>query len=173
MGREMPQWDRIADFASIAPEFFQRVHSVVWCSMATVNRKGRPTSRILHAIWEPAADGGPPTGWVATRPMSPKSRDLAHNPFVSLAYIQDLSKPVYAECESSWASSPAEKQHLWQLFAEAPPPLGYDPAPIFGSVDSPDFGALRLSAVAHSARRPGRHAPNVAQVVAEPLPLDV
>ncbi len=34
--------------------------------------------------------------------------------------------------------------HLWNLFLAAPPPLGYDPALIFGSVESPDFGVLRL-----------------------------
>jgi hypothetical protein len=141
----MPQWDRIQDFRAIQDEFFQRAHTVVWCDVATVDAKGRPTSRILHTIWEQWPSGDAPVGWIATRPTSPKARDLGGNPFVSLAYVQDIAKPLYVECEASWANSLHAKQHLWDLFASAAPPLGYDPVPIFGSSDATDFGALRLT----------------------------
>ena len=37
------------------------------------------------------------------------------------------------------------KRHVWGLFRAAPPPLGYDPAPIFHAVEHPDFGVLKLT----------------------------
>ena len=50
----------VASFGEIEQEFMDRVSSIVWCSVATVDRKGRPRSRILHPICEGA------TGWIAT-----------------------------------------------------------------------------------------------------------
>jgi hypothetical protein len=99
---------------------------------------------VLHTIWELEPGASAPTGWIATRPASPKGRDIAGNPFVSLAYVQDVVHPLYAECKASWATDLSTKERVWQLFKAAPPPLGYDPAPIFGSVDGPEFGVLRL-----------------------------
>jgi general stress protein 26 len=128
----------VATFGEIEAEFLARVHRMVWCNVATVDARGHPHSRLLHTIWEG------PTGWIATRRTSPKARDLASNPAVSLAYIADVVRPVYVDALVSWADGPAEKRHVWELFLAAPPPLGYDPAPIFGAVDAPDYGVLRL-----------------------------
>jgi hypothetical protein len=128
-----------ASFAEIEAEFIERVHRLVWCNVATVDRRGRPRSRILHPIWEGA------TGWVATRRPTLKAQHLARNPFVSLAYVTDLAKPVYVDCQASWEESLTEKQRIWALLLAAPPPLGYDPAPLFGSPDRDDFGLLKLT----------------------------
>lgn len=141
----MAQWDRIRRFADVEDEFIERAHRMVWGSFATVDLRGRPTSRVLHAIWERQPDGAPPVGWIATRRASPKARDIELHPWASLAYVSDLAKPLYVECLVEWADDEAGKQHLWDLFANAPPPVGYDPAPIFGSVTNPDFGALKLT----------------------------
>ena len=125
-------------FEQIADQFISRVHSMVWCDVATIDERGRPRSRILHSIW----DGE--TGYIATRRHSPKSRDIAHSPYVSLAYVTDVVHPVYVECLAEWADDLVTKQYVWNLFLQASPPLGYDPAPMFGSVDNPDYGVLRL-----------------------------
>jgi general stress protein 26 len=130
---------RVATFAEIEEEFIARAHRMVWCNVATVDARERPHSRILHSIWEGA------TGWIATRRHSPKARDIEENPHVSLAYIADVVRPAYAECLARWEDDPAAKQHVWDLFLKAAPPLGYDPAPIFGGVDAPDFGLLQLT----------------------------
>jgi hypothetical protein len=42
----------IADFAESEEEFVRRAHTMVWCSMATVDSKQRLRSRITHPIWE-------------------------------------------------------------------------------------------------------------------------
>ena len=139
----MPQWNRIRDIRDIEPDFIERAHRMVWASAATVDARGRPISRVLHPIWE-SGEGGPPVGWIGTWRSSPKGRDIATTPFMSLGYVSEVATPAYAECHVEWADSPADKQHLWDLFTNAPPPLGFDPATIFKAVDYEDFGVLRL-----------------------------
>lgn len=126
-------------FAEIEAEFMDRVRRAVYCSMATVDRLGRPRSRIMHPIW----DG--PTGWVISRPGSPKARHLQHNPYVSLAYIHDIEKPVYVDALAEWVEDAAEKKRIWELHKRILPPLGFDPEPHYGSIDHPYFGLLRFT----------------------------
>ena len=129
----------VADFADIEEEFIQRVHTMVWCNAATVDSHGRPRSRILHPIWEGT------TGWIGTHRNSYKHKNLANSPYMSLAYITDIMKPVYADVTASWEDDPAQKQRVWDLFANTPPPLGYDPAPDFIHPDHENFGVLKLT----------------------------
>lgn len=129
----------VSSFAEIEQEFIARAHQAVWCSLATLDTKNRLRSRIIHPIWEGS------TGWIATRRNSLKAKHLAHNPFVSLAWIADITRPAYADCLAEWDDTPAGKQRVWDMFTTAPPPLGYDPTPFFHSVDHPDFGVLKLT----------------------------
>jgi hypothetical protein len=135
----MAQIKRVASFADIESEFMGRAHTMVWCNVATLDARNRIRSRILHPIWEGA------TGWIGTRRHSPKAAHLAHHPYLSLAYIADIAKPLYVECTAAWADDAGAKRHVWELFLAAPPPLGYDPAPLFGAVDHPNFGVLKLT----------------------------
>lgn len=135
---------RVRSFAEIEDDFFERAHRMVWCSVATVDLAGRPSSRVLHPIWE-RVEGGLPVGWIGTWRSSPKGKHLAANPHVSLAYVSDVATPLYVECTAEWANSREAKQHVWDLFANAAPPLGFDPATIFKSVDYEDFGVLKLT----------------------------
>jgi hypothetical protein len=128
----------VAQFSDIETEFIDRVHRVVWCNMATIDARGRPRSRIVHPIWAGA------TGWIATHRESFKNRHLAANPYVSLAYVAEIARPVYVDCHAAWADDPADKHRIWNLFATAAEPLGYDPAPFFIAPDHPNFGLLRL-----------------------------
>jgi hypothetical protein len=127
----------IKEFCEIEAEFTRRVHKMVWCSLATIDSRQRPRSRIMHPIWEGS------TGWIGTHRQSFKSRHLARNPHVSLAYVADITHPVYADCIAEWADDPDQKHHVWDLFRSSPPPLGYDPAPIFVRPDHENFGVLK------------------------------
>src|SRR5260221_3447683 len=69
----------VARFEDIQTEFMHRAQKAVYCNVATVDRKGRPRSRVMHVIWEG------PMGWVITWPESHKAKHLANNPYVSLA----------------------------------------------------------------------------------------
>jgi hypothetical protein len=126
-------------FAEIEQEFITRVHTMVWCNLATIDANGRPRSRLVHTIWEG------PVGWITARRTSPKGHDLVGDPHASLAYIADIVRPVYVDCVAAWVDAAATKEHVWELFRAAAPPLGFDPAPIYGSAASPDFGILRLT----------------------------
>ena len=123
-------------FAEIEQTFLERTGRMVWCNMATLDTRNRLRSRILHPIWEGNV------GWIGTRRTSHKALHLAQHPYVSLAYIADVARPVYADCIATWDDDLATRQRIWDLFLRTPPPLGYDPAPIFRDLDG--FGLLRL-----------------------------
>ena len=86
----------VASFSEIADEFQARVARIVWCTVSTVDTKGRPRSRILHPIWEGS------TGYIATSPNSLKAKHLAKNPYVSLSYWDQQHQQVYADCKAEW-----------------------------------------------------------------------
>lgn len=131
-------------FAAVEPEFKARVDTMVWCNGATIDARGRPRSRILHPLWEGAL------AWITTDPRSLKSQHLSQNPYVSLAYVSDVAKPAYADCLAEWIDDPATRRHVWELCLWTPPPMGFDPAPIYGTPEMPGegqprFGVLRLT----------------------------
>ena len=128
------------EFADIAEEFGKRVARIVWCTMATVDAKGRPRTRIIHPIWEG------PTGYIGTGRTSFKARHLAANPNVSFTYWDQLHEQVYIEATAEWLDDPADKTRVWELYKSTPPPLGYDPGLIWreGPVAG-DFGVLKLT----------------------------
>jgi general stress protein 26 len=132
------------EFEEVASQLMARVNTMVWCNVATIDSQGRPRSRILHPLWEGA------TAWITTDPRSLKSRHLARRPYVSLAYVSDVAKPAYADCLAEWVDDPAIKQHVWELCLQTPPPMGFDPAPIYSTPEAPgegqpQFGVLKLT----------------------------
>ena len=130
---------RITHFSEIESEFIQRVHAMVWCSVATLDSEQRPRSRILHPLCEGS------TGWINTHRTSHKARHLAHSPYMSLAYIADVMKPVYVDCTAEWIDDLDEKRRVWELFKAAPEPLGYDPAHDLVSPEHENHGLLKLT----------------------------
>jgi general stress protein 26 len=129
----------VESFEEIEQEFIERVHGVVWCNMATEDTQGRLRSRILHPIWEGQ------TGWVITRRHSLKAKHLAQNPYVSLAYVADVARPVYVDCVAEWADEPEARSHVWELYRAAPPPLGYDPDVLYQGMDQSTLGILKFT----------------------------
>lgn len=129
----------VASFDEIAADFNDRVSSIVWATVATNDRKGRLRSRVLHPIWEGS------TGWIVTGRQTLKTKHLAVNPFVSVGYWDQETGIVTAECRAEWDDDPRDKQRVWDLFKNTPPPYGYDPGMIWaaGPTD-PAFGLLRL-----------------------------
>lgn len=129
----------ITSFSDIEDEFMRRVTKTVWCSVATIDTRGRTRSRILHPIWEGSV------GWIATGRDSLKARHIEANPHVSLTYWDPDHEQVIVDCTAAWEDEPAEKQRLWDLFKATPEPLGYDLAAFFQSVDNPGYGLMKLN----------------------------
>jgi hypothetical protein len=125
-------------------EFIAVAHRIVWCTVATVDHRNRPRSRVLHPYWELSDDGL--VGWITTRPTPLKVAHLEHSPYLSCSYWDATHDVAVAESRAAWVRDAAVKQHAWDLFRAAPEPLGHDPYKIWpdGPAD-PDAGVLRLS----------------------------
>jgi general stress protein 26 len=130
----------VASFDDIAADFNERVSRIVWATVTSVDRQGRPRSRLLHPIWDGA------TGYIMTGPTSHKAKHLAANPYVSVSYWDPKHDTVFAECKSEWVADPAEKQRVWDLFKNTPEPYGYNPAMFWpDGPASPAFGVMKLT----------------------------
>ena len=132
------------DLSTVAPAFVEMAHSIVWCAAATVDRRGRPRSRVLHPIWQ--WEDGAITGWIATGPTPLKRAHLEHSPYLSLNYWAPNQDTCVAECRVTWFFDDETRERIWETFKTTPPPVGYDPAIIPGwdGPKSPAFAALRL-----------------------------
>jgi general stress protein 26 len=142
----MPATQEVKNFAEMEAEFMRRIAKTVWCTMATADRAGRPRTRIIHPIWETV--DGQPVGYIATGRHSLKAKHLARNPWTSFTYWDPDHQQVYVEAQAEWLDDMADKQRIWDLYKNTPPPLGYDPSiipPWRDGPASPEFGVLRLA----------------------------
>ena len=128
----------------VAPAFVEMAHRIVWCTAATVDRNGRPRSRILHPIWQ--WDGTALVGWIATSPTPLKRAHLKATPEVSVTYWAPNHDTCTAECQVTWAFDDETRRMVWDLFLNGPEPVGYDPSivPAWASPTAEAFAALRL-----------------------------
>lgn len=129
----------IADFKEIEEEFIRRITKTVWCTMATIDSKGRLRSRIIHPIWEGNV------GWLLTGRHSLKAKHIEKSPYISLSYWDPSHEQVHAECTAEFVEDMGEKKRIWDLFLNTPEPLGYDPALFNSNVDDPGFGLLKMT----------------------------
>jgi hypothetical protein len=133
------------ELTAVGPAFVEVAHRIVWATVATVDRRGRPRSRILHPYW--IWDGGSLVGWVATSPTPLKQAHLERTPFASVSYWSPAHDVATAECAVSWAFDDATRTWVWELFRDGPAPVGYDPMIVPAWRDGPTsdaFAALRL-----------------------------
>jgi hypothetical protein len=130
----------------VAPAFVAMAHEIVWATAATVGADGVPRTRILHPLWQ--WDGERLTGWIATVPTPLKRGHIAAHPVVSLSYWSPSHDTCSAECRVRWVYDDAGRSTVWELFKNAPGPVGYDPAIIPQWRDGPTceaFAAWRLT----------------------------
>jgi hypothetical protein len=123
--------------------FMATAERIVYCSLATVDRRGRPRSRLVHAVWERVGDGL--VGWVGSRPTRLRRAHVESTPFVSCFYWDPAHDVAAAECEVTWIEDDEGCRHAWERLSAPPDPMGYDPAPIWPDGPTGDgFVALRL-----------------------------
>ncbi len=134
----------MATYEEIIEPFLEMAHQIVWCNVGTVDKKGRPRSRILHPIWE--IEDGKLTGWIMTGATPIKVAHLEQSPFVSCNYWTPAHDTCMAECAASWVEDQAIKAAVWDKFLHGPEPVGYDPKMIPGweSPESETFSVLKL-----------------------------
>ncbi|HEV7976150.1 pyridoxamine 5'-phosphate oxidase [Amycolatopsis sp.] len=143
--------------AALLDDFVRIAHRIVWCTLVTVDSRGRPRSRVVHPYWERDENGV--TGWVFTRPTPLKIAHLGRTPYVSCSYWDPAHEVAVAECDAEFADDEPTRRKVWDLFAAAPEPLGYDPH-ILGADDHRDEKIIvlkmtpwRLSTAADSWQR--------------------
>ena len=102
----------------VQDEFIGVAHRIVWCGVATVDRRGRPRSRILHPIWERTAGGV--RGWVVTRRSPLKTAHLERTPYLTCTYWDATHDVAIADCHASWEDDRDEHARVWALYAGAP-----------------------------------------------------
>lgn len=124
----------------VQKEFLETAHRIVWCTVATVDSRGRPRSRILHPYWE--FDGEELTGWIVTRPTPVKVRHLATTPYVSCSYWDPTQDVAIADCHAEWIAEVPTRQRVWELYRAAPEPLGFDFWSVFPDGPAGDTVAL-------------------------------
>ncbi|HEY5680633.1 MAG TPA: pyridoxamine 5'-phosphate oxidase family protein [Pseudomonadales bacterium] len=129
----------VASFTDLSEKFTEITERIVWCTVSTVDAKGRPRSRILHPVWEGA------TGWIATGRHSHKARHLANNPYVSLSYWDPQHEQTMIECKAEWQDDQPTRDRIWELLKTTPEPVGYDPALFWSSAADENFGVLKLT----------------------------
>ena len=109
-----------------ASAFVEVAHRIVWCSVATVDARSRPRSRVLHPLWKYV--DGRLTGVIATGPTPIKVSHLATSPYLSCSYWDQQQDVATAECRATWATDDETCERVWNEFVNAPEPVGYDPA---------------------------------------------
>ncbi|MQA12352.1 MAG: pyridoxamine 5'-phosphate oxidase family protein [Pseudonocardiaceae bacterium] len=120
----------VADYGTVAPAFLEMANRMVYCTLATVDRRGRPRSRMVHSLWE--WDGTSLVDWVGSLVTPMKRAHLASNPYVSCSFWDgaEVYDTCTAECRTELLLDEESRRAGWDRFASTPPPLGYDPAAI-------------------------------------------
>ena len=128
----------------IAPAFVEMAHRIVWCIAATTGQDGRPSTRVLHPIWQ--WDDGALEGWILTSPRSPKADDLRSSPALSLTYWAPNHDTCTADCDASSRTAPTLVAPGGIVSPTARRRSATTPSiiPAWTDADAPEFGVLRL-----------------------------
>jgi hypothetical protein len=119
------------------------VGSVVYATMTTVDRRGRPRARVLIPVWERTGTGL--TGWLATYPTPVKSAHLATNPHATFSYWSPRQDQAALDTTATWVDDPGTRARVWRLYGQGSPPgAGYDLGRFWASPEDPALGVLRL-----------------------------
>ncbi|MBP2326223.1 general stress protein 26 [Kibdelosporangium banguiense] len=107
---------------------------IVWSTVSTTDRQGRPRTRIMHPVWRITPESV--TGWIGTRRTPVKVAHLARSPWLTCSYWSPEHDAAFIDCRAEWAGPQA-----WDRLA-----TGYDPSTLWpDGPGSPDFAALTLT----------------------------
>ena len=127
------------ELAQVAPAFVEMAHRVVWATVASVDARGRPRSRIMHPVW--TWDGQVLTGWIGTRPAP-----LKRSAYMSCSYWAPSHDTCVAECQAELLDDDDTRRRAWDVLKNGPSPVGYEPSIVPGweTPTAPAFAVLRL-----------------------------
>ncbi|HYI57027.1 MAG TPA: pyridoxamine 5'-phosphate oxidase family protein [Microlunatus sp.] len=131
------------DFEPLREDFLRFTTDIVYCTVTTVDPKGRPRSRVMHPIFEVV--DGVPQGWALTDRTPLKDRHLSANPHVACLYWSPAQNTVAIDCTAEWVTDESVLLEVWDIFA-APEPPGWGDLSGYGDegIHHPRFHVLRL-----------------------------
>lgn len=133
----------VKSFADIEDKFFEYIKDIVYATLTTVDKKGRPRSRILLPIWQIL--DGEPVCWIAAYKTPVKVAHLARNPHVTCSYWNPRQNAVFADGVARWEADLDVKAEVWDLYRQgSPKPVGYDPRQFWTSPADPKYAVLRI-----------------------------
>ena len=137
--------DKITEFEEIQDEFFDYVQDIVYATMTTVDKLGRPRARVLLPIWQVV--DGEPLGWLAAYRTPVKTAHLANNPHATFSYWNHRQNVVHVDTVSTWVDDIDVKRRVWELYRKGSPPgVGYDPIAYWSKgVGDPGYAVLRMA----------------------------
>src|SRR5918997_6374416 len=103
------EYATVTGLDEVAPAFVAMANRMVYCTLATVDRRSRPRSRIVHTLW--TWDGSSLVGWVGSIVTPMKRAHLQRTPYASCSYWDGVEAydTCTAEChaellldETSW-----------------------------------------------------------------------
>ncbi|MGK5551903.1 pyridoxamine 5'-phosphate oxidase family protein [Actinomadura kijaniata] len=134
---------RVESFADLREQFEAYVGSIVYATMTTVDKKGRPRARVLIPVWEVV--DGKPVGWLATYKTPVKAAHLANNPHTTFSYWTQRQNAVSVDTVARWVEDRETKRHVWELYRRTSPRgAGYDLGQFWKGIDDPELHVLRL-----------------------------
>lgn len=131
--------------SELSEDVLRLAAEIGWCTMATVDRRDRPRSRVMHVNWQ--VDKGRLLGWAATGRTPIKMDHLTHNPHVSCAYWSDSHAATFIDCTAAWTEDQEVKYQAFKLIEEEAAERGFDARAMWpeGARD-PVFEVLELKA---------------------------
>jgi general stress protein 26 len=120
-------------------ELHRRVRKTIWCTLATVDARGRARTRIVHPVWEGDVC------WIASRARAPKVAHIERAPGVSLLWWDPDHQQVTVDGTATVHRDEATKRRAWAAFSAPAEPYGWDPATIFpGGPGSDEWVAISV-----------------------------
>ncbi|KAB2344747.1 pyridoxamine 5'-phosphate oxidase family protein [Actinomadura rudentiformis] len=134
---------KVKTFAELQDEFDAYIGDIVYATMTTVDKKGRPRARVLIPIWEVV--DGKPVGWLATYKTPVKEAHLANNPHTTFSYWTKRQNAVAVDTVAEWVDDLDIKKRVWDLYSRTSPKgAGYELGQFWTSPADPKLHVLRL-----------------------------
>ncbi|UCM87593.1 pyridoxamine 5'-phosphate oxidase family protein [Streptomyces marincola] len=135
---------KVEKFSDLEDSFFDYIKDIVYATMITVDKKGRPRARVLLPIWEVVDDR--PLGWLAVFKTPVKAAHLANNPHTTYSYWNQRQNCVFVDSVTTWVEDMETKRYAWDLYTKGSPPgVGYNPRAYWsGGPTDPKFEVLRI-----------------------------
>jgi hypothetical protein len=109
---------------ALADDFIRITTQTVFCTATTVDDKGGRGAGCCI----PSSSSATVGRWAGRSPAEPlKATHLAANPHMCCSYWSPFHDTVFVDCVAGWVEDSAEKQEVWDLVGETPPPSAGGP----------------------------------------------